>query len=325
MHHRLLFCLLFLASVSFLSVPKSFLLAKGGCGGCGKTPAQGPPGPEGPTGPTGPASSGNTGPTGPTGSTGPVGGPTGPTGPAGATGPTGPAGATGPTGPAGATGPTGPAGATGPTGPAGATGPTGPAGATGPTGPAGATGPTGPAGATGPTGPTGATGPTGPTGPTGATGATGPAGTIGDFGMAYVVGPGGTAVGATNLFNLGGGNTVTLNPASSGSVSASTSGLQVTHAGTYQVTFGASISGSGLNTLFSLRINGAAGAVSATLYTFYNPSGASTSKMMYSFTTLVTLNAMDTISVYQEAASGSTSYASNGTDPWVYLTAFRLK
>ena len=81
----------------------------------------GPTGPTGSTGAIGPTgNTGLTGPTGPTGAASTVAGPTGPTGDTGAVGPTGPQGNVGNTGP---TGPTGAVSTTpGPTGPTGAAG-----------------------------------------------------------------------------------------------------------------------------------------------------------------------------------------------------------
>ena len=90
----------------------------GPTGSIGNTGPTGPTGSTGAIGPTG--NTGSTGPTGPTGADSTVVGPTGPTGTTGAGGPTGPTGNIGNTGP---TGPTGAVSTTpGPTGPTGAAG-----------------------------------------------------------------------------------------------------------------------------------------------------------------------------------------------------------
>ena len=149
------------------------------------------------------------------------------------------AGATGPTGPSG--GPVGPTGSTGPTGATGATGATG-VGTTGATGATGVTGPSG--GPIGPTGPTGATGPSGgPAGPAGPTGATGATGGLLAFAMFYGTSPadyGSTiALGAAVPFPHAG-------PTSgAGITAASSSSFTLAAAGTYKVTWNASINEAG--------------------------------------------------------------------------------
>ncbi len=138
-------------------------------------------------------------------------------------------------------------GATGATGATGAVGPMGPAGPPGPIGVAGASGPTG---ATGASGPTGATGASGPTGATGATGATGPI-AVPVFAEFTALMP------PDNLATVGSGSAVAfpdVGPQGGSVITAiSSSSFSLANVGTYQVSFGVSVTEAGQ---LALRLNG---------------------------------------------------------------------
>lgn len=190
----------------------------------------------------------------------------GPPGEVGSPGPAGPAGAIGPTGSPGPTGMTGSTGSIGPTGPTGVNGSTGPTGVTGSTGP---TGPTGATGSTGSTGATGSTGSTGSTGVTGSTGSTGPTGVTGSTGPTGATGAQGNAVGYASFYTQGNGLEfdegwsvpIVSTKVNSGIVTLGTSGslpteditFTITQTGVYEITAGASMSGTGGTVCISIN------------------------------------------------------------------------
>jgi hypothetical protein len=211
---------------------------------------------------------------------------------------------------------------------------TGSQGATASAGPTGATGSIGPIGGTGNNGSQGATGPTGLTGGTGATGPTGPT-IIGDYGTLYLPGtnppegysiPTYTGVNTGNLFAstntaiTGNSSTVTLyNP------TTAQTGIQVSNAGVYQITFGLALATASLPDpayYANLAVNG---VQLTNKYQTLSSNQVNTENLLQSSTMIMSLNAGDVVSIVN--GSGSTfninSLNANG-GPCAFITLFRL-